>query len=95
MLLWFILINRRRQRIKSSLIHGKTGRSAINSPMNLSKMTAKIASTKSRKSMAMKMNSSRNVMASSRANNVGHNPLSGGSARLTARTGLAGKIRRK
>ncbi|XP_027199953.2 uncharacterized protein LOC113794066 [Dermatophagoides pteronyssinus] len=97
MLLWFILINRRRQRIKSSLIHGKTGRSAINSPMNLSKMTAKIASTKSRKSMAQaqKMNSSRNVMASSRANNVGHNPLSGGSARLTARTGLAGKIRRK
>ncbi|XP_027199977.2 uncharacterized protein LOC113794089 [Dermatophagoides pteronyssinus] len=88
-ILWCILVNHRRgQRIKSSLAHGKTGRSAIigrsaiNGPMSLSKMSTNIGTTRSGKSTVQVQKINRfSSKIISHASSVG-------STNVTARTGI-------
>ncbi|XP_075677751.1 uncharacterized protein LOC142645440 [Dermatophagoides pteronyssinus] len=75
-----------RRRMRSSLVNGKTGGSGFEegrSKFKLTKMSTNIATTRSGKSMAQQI--SRPVMVSSRGN---HRSLTGGSAHVTAHTGI-------
>ncbi|XP_027202357.2 uncharacterized protein LOC113796314 [Dermatophagoides pteronyssinus] len=85
-ILWCILVSRRRHRRPAtvSLIHAKTTRSGLNSELNVAKMSTNMATTRS-KSMTQQTIQSIS-MASSRPNRP--STLSGGSAHVTARTGL-------
>ncbi|KAH9424578.1 hypothetical protein DERP_004763 [Dermatophagoides pteronyssinus] len=89
-ILWCILVaQRRRQQAQPS--YAKTGRSGMRGGLNVSKMSANIATARSRNSLtqAPKLNrfSSKNISCK----NISHasqTALSAGSAHLTARTGL-------
>ena len=85
-ILWCILVTRRRHRRPAmvSLIHGKTTRSGLNSELNVAKMSTNMATTRS-KSMTQQTIQSIS-MASSRPNRP--STLSGGSAHVTAHTGI-------
>ncbi|KAH9423556.1 hypothetical protein DERP_003837, partial [Dermatophagoides pteronyssinus] len=75
-----------RRRMRSSFVNGKTGGSGFEegrSKFKLTKMSTNIATTRSGKSMAQQI--SRPVMVSSRGN---HRSLTGGSAHVTAHTGI-------
>ena len=75
-----------RRRMRSSFVNGKTGGSGFEegrSKFKLTKMSTNIATTRSGKSMAQLI--SRPVMVSSRGN---HRSLTGGSAHVTAHTGI-------
>ena len=89
-ILWCILVSRRRHRRPAtvSLIHAKTTRSGLNSELNVAKMSTNMATTRS-KSMTQQTIQSIS-MASSRPNRPSTltGGLSGGSAHVTARTGL-------
>ena len=81
-----IVVPRGRRRMRSSFVNGKTGGSGFEegrSKFNLTKMSTNIATTRSGKSMAQLI--SRPVMVSSRGN---HRSLTGGSAHVTAHTGI-------
>nr|XP_027200864.1 uncharacterized protein LOC113794908 [Dermatophagoides pteronyssinus] len=84
-ILWCIFVARGHRRMLSFL-NGKTGRSGFEegrSKFNLTKISTNIATTRSRKSTAQQI--IQPVMVSSRGN---HRSLTGGSAHVTAHTGI-------